>query len=298
MKTLITIISLILFVSACSTKAKKYNYIKIISVEKADSINDYNKGLAVGTYFYYNPQSDSTLLRSLRDRDSFTIITYTGRLGNQKYVDTLDMLLTLLLREVKEPKAKRHCFQPTDYCNPYYYVEYNDSKGSHFIPFPTRESDTLYNFMRFLYRLPVSSWGKTLIENNTIDQTEELVKMFKGLGIYDSIVKIYSPLPCIKGINMKKLYGSWRTIGDEHNDHTLKYTINQIDSTGNWTMYRIDRKERELRYSAKIVSIKGHIIKLKGDAGPASLQILNLTDNCLEYRVGKTNNTWRFDRMK
>ena len=118
---------------------------------------------------------------------------------------------------------------------------------------------------------------------------------------YDTIVKPYVPLPCAKGIELEKLYGTWRSIGDEYNDDTFKYWINKIDTAGNWILDKVDTSKIIHKYSGKIKSInkKNHTIDVKSNDGITTLEIMNLTENCFEYRLkANKNKVWRLGRMK
>ena len=109
----------------------------------------------------------------------------------------------------------------------------------------------------------------------------------------------YVPLPCAKGIELEKLYGTWRSIGDKYNDATFKYWINKIDTAGNWIIDKVDGAKTTRKYSGKIKSInKDYTIKVESEHGVATLEILNLTANCFEYRHKESKQTWRLDRMK
>jgi hypothetical protein len=117
----------------------------------------------------------------------------------------------------------------------------------------------------------------------------------------DSVVGHYIPLPCATGIDLEKLYGSWRTIGDEYNDATFKYWINTIDTSGNWIIDKVDSGKIAHRYSGKIKSMnkKDHTIDVESKDGITILEIMNLTETCFEYRLkANKDKIWRMDRMK
>jgi hypothetical protein len=115
-----------------------------------------------------------------------------------------------------------------------------------------------------------------------------------------SIISRYVPLPCAKRVELEKLYGTWRSIGDEYNDATYKYWINKIDTAGNWFIDKVDSGRTMRKYSGKVISInkKDYTIEVKGDAGITTLEILNLTENCFEYRHKASKQVWRLDRFK
>lgn len=292
---------LLYFFVGCATDNEKYNYIKVVSIIKSDSINNYNKGFELAEYMYYSPQSDSLILRVSQVSDSFTFSfrTYIGKLGNSAYTDTLDKFKNYLGKySLIQKKDSIHCYQPNCYCTPDYFLEYNDRNGSKFFALPNLESDEF--IIHFLYRLDRSSWVRKEISDKEMDKTTEVVSILKGFGIYDSIIKRYSPMPCYDGIDMTLLQGAWRTIGDEDNDQTLKYTTNTIDKSGKWIINYVDHGKIENRYTGQIKSIgKDFSIEVESNNITTHLQIMNLTKNCLKYSVGKDEKQiWRLDRLK
>lgn len=161
MARLLLILSLIIFSLACSTSNDAYNYIKVISVIRAESITDYNKGFALGDYFYYEPKTDSIAFRLLQSRDPFRFSTYQGKLRNKAYADTIAMLIPFLKKiNAKHIDTLKHCYQPNCCCTPDYYVEYNNARGSEFFFLPEIDNDTSRSFLDFVYQLKETSFEK------------------------------------------------------------------------------------------------------------------------------------------
>jgi hypothetical protein len=280
----------------CSNNSNTYNYIKILSIAKADTVTDLNKGLKLYNYLYYNPEKDSVFFRFVQSVDPDTFNTYQGSFRNKEYADTIALLIELL-RQHDDGYLPYKGNMDAGYSGPHLYVEYFDSKGVHYNAFAV-DNDTLSNFSKFFHRLENLPWEKVLINNQKVDETEEVVKILKGLGTYDSMVKPYVPLQCAPGIELDKLYGTWRTIGDKYNDATFKYWVYKIDSSGEWVINRIDSSKTSQYYNGKIKSIKNQIIKIESERALTILEVLNLTDNCFEFRHKASKQIWRLDRMK
>ncbi len=290
----------IIFVSGllgCSNNSGEYEYIKILSICKTDTVTNLNKGLKLYNYLYYNPGNDSAAFRFVQSTDPEIFNTYSGFFRKKEYADTLALLISLL-------KHHKNGFLPqmiegdASYDGPHLYVEYSDSKGKHYNGFIIDDNDTLSILSHFFHRLEKLPWEKVKINNKKIDETIEVVNVLKGIGRYDSIVKPYVQLPCRTGIELDKLYGSWRTIGDKNNDATFNYLITKIDSTGTWIVDGVNNGKTDRKYTGKIKSIKNYKIQVESEYGLTTLEILNLTDNCFEYRHKDSKHAWRLDRMK
>jgi hypothetical protein len=297
MKQAFNVIILVLGLLGCSNNSGEYDYIKILSISKADTVTEINKGLKLYNYLYYNPETDSAVLRFVQSVDPDIFNTYGGFLRKKEYADTLALLVTLLQHH-KNGFLPYSIDSNATYSGPELYVEYFDSKGKHYNAFILDDNDTLSLLSNFFHHLENLPWEKVKINNKNIDETDEVVNVLKGIGTYDSMVKPYVPLPCKTGIELDKLYGSWRTIGDKYNDATFNYWINKIESTGTWKIDRVTNGKTNQEYVGKIKSIKNYQIQVESEHGLATLEILNLTDSCFEYRNKKSKQVWRLNRMK
>ncbi len=300
MKTILIILFLFTGIIGCSNKdsQSEFTYIKILTIGKSELVTRYNKGLQLLTYLYYNPITDSVTFRYMQSVDPATFRTYVGNFSKRKYVDSIIHLVSMLKRFPNGTLQETLSSSSAMYSGPELYVEYKDKKGVHFNSFLLDGNDTLEKVWSLILNLEQSPWDKGIVSNNTVDDESEMINSLKGQGKYDSITTPYIPLPCDKGIEMNKLYGKWRTIGDKYNDHTLNYRINTIDEKGNWILERMYNSQLELVYSGKIKIInKDHSIKIRSDLGETIIEVLNLTANCLEYRVKGSKGIWRLDRM-
>lgn len=295
MKKSIFVIILLLGIMGCSNNSRKYSYIKIFSIAKADTVTELNKGLKVYNFLYYNPDNDSVVFKFVQSIDPDTFNTYQGHFRNRKYADTIALLVSLL-RHYNKGFLQYEIDSTAMYSGPELYVEYSDSKGLHYNSFIIN-NDTLSNLSNFFHRLESLPWEKVLTNNKIIDETGEVVKMLKGLGTYDGLVKPYVSAPCETGIELDKLNGSWRTIGDKYNT-TLNYLVNKIDSAGNWLVDEVNENRIVRKYTGKIKSIKNYKIQVESEHGLTTMEILNLTDNCFEFRYKGSQQVWRLDRMK
>jgi hypothetical protein len=107
-------------------------------------------------------------------------------------------------------------------------------------------------------------------------------------------------LPCGKGIELKHLHGRRRSIGDEYNDARFKYWIIQIDAAGNWVMERVDCNTTARKYSGSIKALDktDFTVELISEHGPVTLEIMNLTENCFQFRHKASKQIWRLNRMQ
>lgn len=297
MKQSVCLIICLIGLIGCSNNHHHYNYIKILTITKTDSVTDLNKGLKTENFLYYSPESDYAIFRFARPAEPETYHTYTGHFRKKEFADTIASLVSLL-------KHNKEVFVPVSldtngmYCGPLFYVEYSDSTGLHYNKFIIDRNDTLDNFCDFFYRLEELSWHKELVNNTTVDETGEIVKMLKGTGSYEKIVKPYVPLPCEKRIEPDKLYGSWRTIGDEFMDTSYKYDIYKIDKSGLLTIFKVENGKTTQEVVVKIKSVKGNLIETEYKQKITILEIINLTDNCFEFRFEQKKRNLRLDRLR
>lgn len=281
----------------CSDKPNHYNYVKILTITKADSVTDINKGLKTENYLYYYPEKNYAVFRFVQPTQPDIFHTYTGHFQKKQYADTISALVSLLKRH-KEGFIPNSLDTNGMYCGPFFYVEYSDSTGIHHNRFIIDANDTLNNFDHFFYDLEKLPWKKVLVNNNFVDETGEIVNMLKAAGSYERIVKPYIPLPCKKGIELDKIYGSWRTIGDEYLDTSYKYDVYKIDTTGTLTFYTLDDGKVTQEVIVKIKSIKDNIIETVYNRKIDTLEIINLTDNCFEFRFKSIKDNVRLDRLR
>jgi hypothetical protein len=283
----------------CSTKDRVDDiiYIKMLTEGSADSITVYNKGVTLHNFLYYEPQKDSVVYRFIQKADPLQYKTYVGRFENSQYMDTI-LNLVSFLRDYRNGHLPPPKYDDPMYCGATFYVEFKDQKGIHYKTFIT-EGDTLSQFSDFFHRLESLPWQRKVVGNNILNEDREIVDVMKGVGTYNEIETPYIPLPCEKGIKLELLYGKWKTIGGQHENANISYWTNSIDKGGSWKIERINKGISKPGYVGNIISIDNDFsIKVKSKHGIAALKILNLTENCLEYRNESNGNIWRLDRMK
>lgn len=283
MKYCIYVFILLLGLTNCKKKPRDYNYIKVLTITKTDSITDVNKGLKTENFLYYDPENDYAIVRLFHSANPDVYHTYKGHFKNKKYADSVAVLVSFL-RKRNEVHISPIPDSNAWYHGPYLYVEYSDSTGLHYKHFIGDAYDTLDYFCFFFYNLEKLPWKKELVDNSYVNETEEVVKMLKAIGSYDRIVKPYIPLPCKKGIEIDKLYGRWRTIGHDRMDTGYKYDVYKIDPSGIISVQSFNYNEKSHEDVSVIKSIKNNEIILEYKNKLFTLEILNLCENCFEFR--------------
>ena len=164
-------------------------------------------------------------------------------------------------------------------------------------------TESLKPFDYYLVDVEERLWSKKAIPNEEINRDSIVVNALKNLGLYDSIRAPrppYVPLACGNGVELENLYGTWRSIGDEYNDARFNYWTFEIDTAGNWIMERVDCNTTKRRYTGKIKTInkKKFTIELESEHGPSTMEILNLTNSCFQFRHKASKQLWRLNRMQ
>jgi hypothetical protein len=289
-KLLICLIILFSALLGCINKTHQYKYIKIQTITEADSVTDLNKGVKTENFLYYNPVENRVVFRFAQPSDSKKFNTYTGYLPKKGYVDTISALVTLL-KHHKNGFVANFLDTTGTYCGPTFHAEYADESGTHFIDFIIDDNDTLDRFCNLFYELENLPWKKQKVDNRFVDETGEVIKLLKGDGSYDKMIKPYVPLPCKPGIEMDKLYGKWRSEGqtyliDTDDDHA----VYKFDTTG-ILIYEIKKDTIVKETPVKIKSIKGNIIETESNKRLYKLEVVNLTENCLEFKINNRSLT-------
>lgn len=299
MKHHIVISLLLLSFLGCSTKDRVTDliYIKVLTERSADSVTAYNKGATLHNFFYYEPHKDSVVYRFIQNVDPLQYRTYVGRFNNRKYLDTISTLVTFL-RGYRDGPLPKPTYDAPMYCGATFYVEFKDSQGVHFKTFIT-DNDTLNQFSDFFHQFESLPWPRKVIDNKILNEDQEIVEVMKGVGTYYEIDDPYIPLPCERGIQMELLNGTWRAISGKYDNVNSAYWKNTVDKAGNWKIEKISNGISKLVYTGKIISIdKNYVAKVKSKHGVATFKILNLSQNCFEYRHESSGDIWRLDRIQ
>lgn len=280
----------------CSRSNPDYNYIKIMSIGSADSATVENNGTKLLDYLYYNPTSDSVMLRMWQSYIIDTFRTSEGHFNNRRYADTIAMLVTLL-KQYTDGDLPYTIIPGSSNCGPILYVEYNDKNGSHFNSFTLSGNDTLTIIENFFRRLDKIQWNKKLTTNDRINETIEVVSVLKGLDEWDNIIPPYISLPCEAGIDMEMLYGKWRVVRGQY-DVNRNYSVIDINRDGSWTPGNVIDGKMKSYPSVKITVINknNNSIRVKSKFSTETLIVLTLTENCFEYE--HDGKVLRLNRMK
>ncbi len=287
----------------CDNNAPKYNYIKLLGIVRTNDATILNKGLTASYYFYYNFESDSLVIRDtqLANNEDDSFYSYAGKLHNSLYRDTIAELCSFFqkskgarLVELIDSNNKLNYGQN-------FHVEYRTNNKTQYKALKyDKVKVSVEPFQRFLYDLKTLYLKKSTINFQEFNDTKEVVHYLKGIGIYDSISPNYILLPRDQGMVMEKLVGEWRTFGNQNNDPTFNYWRNIFNKDGSWSLQKINHGViTNSSAGTYTISMKENLIKLESPTlGKPILEVLNLTDNCLDYRPTGTDHIWRFDRVK
>ncbi len=220
------VVALIIFTLICCTNKEevaKISYIKVLTEGSADSVTLYNKGLGLDNFLYYEPQKDSAVLRLFDESEPFKYKTYIGKFNNKKYLDSLLALINFLRLHGSGYITPDSLPKNSTYCGASYFVVYKDEKGVHGNGF-LLDRDLLYQFDNFFHRLPSLPWKRKIIDHEVVDGDYEIVNAVKQAGVYDSIETPYIPVHCQNGIDVSKIVGTWRTMGDLQGNNQTNYS--------------------------------------------------------------------------
>ncbi len=292
---------LLIFIAFVGCKAKQsladVEYVKVLSFGRAETITAYNKGLGLYAYAFFQPKNDSLVKRVVTDINENAYVTWSGKLGNPAYTDTINRLLAAL-KKYPNPITFDTTYTGDTYCGPELYVEYKDKKGIHYYDFILNHDDTLNQFCHFFNRLEALPWPKRVVDNKVVNVDEEAVTAVKRLGFYEKREAPYIPLVCEGGIAKSKIYGVWRQIGiypESHMERFIKLTINK---NGTWIVEKIrEGKTMSRREGRFTLSPKENTFVMKFDGGKEKSSIIKLSDNCFECKTIGRDYSVRYDRL-
>jgi hypothetical protein len=273
-----------------------FSYFKVVTSGSADSITAFNKGLGTGSYVYYDPIKDSLIFQYQYASDPVQYKTFFSRLGRGAYVDTIANTIKAL-RKYKHGLLPFRVSEGSTYCGPVLYVEFKDHQGFHYYNFIlTGDNDTLEQFGSFYENLPTLPLNKHQVSNNLIKRDSEMVAVVKNFGLYDKIEVPYIPLPCDSGIDMTKLYGTWRAV-DEYYKRKNNYHVLTINKEGLSSMEEIREGKTIKCHSGKIlVNERDKTITFLDNEKVHKFIIVKLSQNCLVYKNENGIYVERYDR--
>ncbi|MEJ8842149.1 hypothetical protein WG954_07090 [Lacibacter sp. H375] len=303
MRNHLGLILLIALHLSCSTSHYKdeVEYIKIITFSEADSVTLYNKGEGLFRYLYYDPKKDSVILRVPVRIDSDTVIyeTSIGEFNNSRYVDTLLSAVKTLRRENVGIIPDRSGYSGDGgYSGPTFYFEFKDKHGLFCYYFQLDINDTLNRFSDFYHRLGELPWKREQVENNLINSDTETVSALKHVGVYEKLEAPYIPLSCGPGIDFLKVYGNWRSIGNEHSREQSKYLKLSLKKDGTFSYGWVPTDSSSIIVSGTYrLNERNNRLTLDNNQSKRIYQILKLSETCFEYVDVKRSDTIRMDRL-
>lgn len=280
----------------CSVSGRKHevDYVKIFTIGRTDSVNDYNKGLALGWFLSYDFNIDSAIIRFTANTEPVIIKTYAGKFKHKVYGDTLINAIKFLK---KFPEGSIPMKDSTAmYSGPEFFMEFKDGEGIHFYNFILQGDLPLEDLSNFFSHVKELDWAKKTVNNNIINSDKEAVTAALKAGFYNEMYPHYVSAMCGDGINLDKLCGAWRIAG-----HRKIHTYNKEEFTedGKYYYERIENDSSIYKFFAKYtLDEKQKLIILNKDGSKRKLRIIKLTEDCLEYESVKEKRKTMFHRIK
>jgi hypothetical protein len=274
-------------------------YIKVLTEGSADSLTAYNKGLGLHNYLYYEPQKDSAVLRFIKNWEPEEYKTYIGHFNNESYKDTLLTLVSLLRNYSNGHLPNQDLVSGTvSYCGASFYVEFKDREGVHNYSFYT-VNDTLSQFDNFFHRLVSLPWKRQVFKDTIVDGEKEIVNAVKGTGRYDSIETPYIPTPCHAGIDVSKIYGSWKTNWYESpRENQTNYYKSTISKDGGYVFEKIKDGIAKTIYTGKMsINLNDSTFTIKTQKEKYKWHIVSISDSCFEFWTNDAKKINRLNRM-
>ncbi len=283
------ILSAVLFLSlGCSTNNRKvdFDYIKVIY-----------SGYGNSGYTYFEPIRDSLICQMIYADDNLSHETLEGRIANSKLLDTFIHTIRTL-KQYKHGSIIMPVSDGTFYCGPSLYTEFKDKKGIHFYSYVFGINDTLDHFIHFYENLQTLSWDKQKVKNELVDLNSE--KKSANSKMLPTFKKgtFYTALPCGNGIDATKLYGSWRSVSDSISRTKDGYVKLTIQKNGVCIFKRILNDSTQDSHLGKVsLNNKNNSLVFTEYGKEYHYTIMQLCDNCLQYRSEDELKTIRFDRI-
>jgi hypothetical protein len=293
------------FCWSCSNRDKEsdFSYIKVLTERTTDSVTRYNKGFTTGTFLYYEPKKDSLLIFLSSADTTNAEKTYVGHLIKRTDLDSFRSLLRVL-RRFNNGDLPLPFDSLSHYCGPYFYIEYQDSRGVHNNGF-ILANDTLEQFDKFYNRLldlPLQNGkaGLQLFHGDSV-----FVTMSKRTGNYENAETPYIPLPCSTEVDFRHIYGAWRSANANY-PYSKEKSYNKMifQQNGIWVWQKLENGLITKADTANFTinpKAKTFTLWKKGRTRILIHNVVNLSSNCLQYLTKPYNKaydiTMRYDRM-
>lgn len=302
MKEFLLIFSLLAACASCSMEndTNKIDNVTVFLIGYTDLVTDYNKGLAVASFLQYDYKTDSVIYRKPIGGEPIDYKMFGGKFNNRNYVDTIINAIKFLKQYPEGVVASRLDSMNATYCGPVFYLQYQAKNSSHLYSFIIDDDNPLSDLYHFFARLDELPWDKEPKENNTSHFDSLVVTSAMKLGFYDEIEPPYIPIKCESGITMEKIYGEWRSAGNEYNRQTKNtYSKRVFTEDGIYEDERIEKDTSAFKFTAKFkVDQKRNIVILNKNGSQKELRILKLTDDCLEFKFEDINSVFIFNRLR
>lgn len=293
MKYYLFLLLLVVIYHSCIERRPKsgIEYIKAMAFGHADTVTLYNKGITMETYAYYNLRSDSLFYVTKEGDCNPLPEAFTSTLSGTAYRDSFLYIVDALLK-----RKKGNIIDTTyHYCNQPIYVEYKigDSIYYHYY---LDTNDTLNSFGQLFSGFFLRPVRKKTIDIETMNFEDESVNAMKNVGEYAKMEEPYIPVKCSDYIDLKQIYGSWRTINKRfsYKDRFMKLTFTNkgicffenIKNYKTWKKYPIAKFRLVPQQNSINTNTNGEINNIK---------ILKLTDHCLVIELN--NKIQEFNRL-
>jgi hypothetical protein len=274
------------FGCAQNNRHANFEYIKIIY-----------SGYGHDSYCYYDPENDSLIYQVPYNDNTVAHKTMAGSLGNSPLLDTFINTIQTL-KQYKNGSIPLLVDDESFYCGPTLYTEFKDERGVHFYTYTFAADDTLDQFISFYENLQQLKWNKKRVKNELVDIKQELNTANQYMLSTRNKNDFYSFLPCDSGIDATKLYGSWRSIRDSFNTKLHSYIKLTIEKNGDCFFKRIvNDTVAESHFGKVSIDTKNHSIMFIEDGKKYHYRLIQLCNNCLQYRTQDDPKTIRFDRF-
>lgn len=282
-----TLLFILLFGCSQEQPDLKIKYIKAIAFKDADTVTLYNKGIAIETFAYYNPKSDSLFYASTEIPDGHE--TFTSSLLGTAYRDTF-----LFVADALTKRKQGNIIDTTFYTRIQpIYVEYKLGDSIYYHYYIDR-NDTLNAFGSLFSSLFLRPLIKKTVSDQSLNFEMEAVAAMKNIGEYEKMKEPYIPMTCTNELDKSKIYGSWRSVGDKFNskEDFMKLTITQTNSIF-FELIRNGKVKKSYRPAKFKLISTGKELAIK--INDVSRKILSVTDSCLT--IEWNNNIEKYNRL-
>jgi hypothetical protein len=206
--------------------------------------------------------------------------------------------LVSLLRNYNNGHLPNQDLGTSTYCGASFYVEFKDREGVHNYSFYTL-NDTLIQFGEFFHRLVSLPWERQTFKDTIVNGEREMVNAAKGTGRFDSIETPYITAPCHAGIDVSKIYGSWKTNWyDSPRENQTNYYKATVSRDGVYIFEKIKDGIAKSIYTGKMsINLKDSSFTIKTSKETYKWHIVSISDKCFEFWTSDAKKINRLDRM-